>query len=289
MSDKTDWPFNALGLEGKDPDKKEVRKAYAKALKAIDQRADPQGFQTLRQTYETALALIDAPKFDDWTKEDTPADSGSLWPIDESALVDDVITDAEGLAQESLSPAAITLIEQVSTFTPPEPDVERLLSILEDPLMTDPVVAQAVENEMYSFLFSIIDDENEDYPSFALRGMSGSARNPSVSNRLPEFVDRLDETFGWMSDQVRMQNRFYGYDRFFFAASYLGSRRMSQAPQASSSSGINWGVVWPIIFFGALFLMNVVPEAFEPKSQVSRHRFKPLSKPTNPFFSPLVR
>lgn len=46
-----------LGL-GADADEREVRRAYARRVKAIDPATDPGGFQTLREHYEAALAWV---------------------------------------------------------------------------------------------------------------------------------------------------------------------------------------------------------------------------------------
>lgn len=258
MSDKLEWPFSVLGLEDENPDKKAVRRAYAKALKAIDQAADPQGFQALRQAYEAALDMVDVPHAHEVADVDTPL-SRDPERMSEEPYLDSVahpVTEAP--VQMGLSPEAIDLVNRVSVFTAPEPDVDRLLSILNDPAMSDPVAAQAVEEEIYHFLYNMIDDDGAEFPGFALRGASGFARNPPESHRTAQLFDQLDGTFGWMSDQVRMQNRFYGYDRFCLAATYLGSRRMSPPPEPSS--GINRQIMWPIAFVVILFLANVVPD-----------------------------
>ncbi len=263
MSNRPEWPFDVLGLDASGANKSQVRKAYARLVKKIDQGANPEGFQNLRQAYEAALLRVESSTTASTGRDDgQEAESSTNHPED---VVGSGLTheDLKGAVPSILSASIAEIALRVSEFAVPESDVDRLISILDDPLMTDPTVANAVEQEIYYFLFDRIDDESVDYPGFSLRGSSGLARNPPDSHRFPELIDRLDETFGWMSDQVRMQGRFFGFDRFFFAATYLGRRRMSPPPQAVS--GINWGVVWPLIFVGFLFLANVVPELVDPK------------------------
>lgn len=263
MSDSPEWPFDVLGLDTSGPDKGQVRKAYARLVKKIDQSADPAGFQNLRQAYEAALFRVESPATEDIEVDDGREGACGAGHQDDVAVGGLTHFEAHGPEPSALSASVAELVQRVSEFTAPETDVDRLISILDDPLMTNPIVADAVEQEIYYFLFDRIYDESVDYPGFALRGSSGFTRNPPESHRLPELIDRLDETFGWMSDQVRMQGRFIGFEQFFFAATYLGRRRMSPPPKAAS--GVNWGVVWPLVLMGILFLANVVPQLVDPR------------------------
>ena len=61
MSPEPQWPWSVLGLTGKSPEA-DIRRAYAAKLKAIDQSAEADKFQTLRQAYDFALHVARATK-----------------------------------------------------------------------------------------------------------------------------------------------------------------------------------------------------------------------------------
>lgn len=50
------WPWAVLGLERMPQEISDIRRAYARALKAIDQTTDIEGFTELRRAYEYAMA-----------------------------------------------------------------------------------------------------------------------------------------------------------------------------------------------------------------------------------------
>jgi len=51
------FPWTQLGI-APTRDIAEIKRAYAQHLKTIDVAADPMAFQTLRQAYEVALAMV---------------------------------------------------------------------------------------------------------------------------------------------------------------------------------------------------------------------------------------
>lgn len=61
MSGKGGWPWEVLGLPGRPATLAEVKRAYARRLKAIDQATDIAGFEDLRGAYEAAQRHRYAP------------------------------------------------------------------------------------------------------------------------------------------------------------------------------------------------------------------------------------
>ena len=51
------WPWDVLGLPGLPREEAEIRRAYARALKKIDQARDIEGFTALREAFEMALNI----------------------------------------------------------------------------------------------------------------------------------------------------------------------------------------------------------------------------------------
>lgn len=106
----TPWFFERLGLPPT-KDIKLIKRAYAVALKNIDQQDEREAFETLRTAYEQALAWAARPEEDEDEDEDDPDDE---WEDDD--------TDED----EADSPATPTWraidLEDAPSFASPDPD-----------------------------------------------------------------------------------------------------------------------------------------------------------------------
>jgi hypothetical protein len=105
----TPWFFDRLGI-APTRDSKQIKRAYALALKAIDQQAERESFETLRKAYEAALAWLSAGGDDEAFAPAAPAvsvlrtDSPMGGTGAPGAARDDV--EPRDVAQDAAPPAA---------------------------------------------------------------------------------------------------------------------------------------------------------------------------------------
>lgn len=169
MSIAHDWDL--LGIEPTD-DRREVKRAYSRALKQIDVDADPAAFVRLRQALDTVLEWgIRTPW---WDEEDNSAEED--WSAEAAGMEADAYETeddpdwhvATGWAQDRYNPilpeSAAELQDLLSTLetllfspAPDRDEVERLSrAILASPNLDNVDVAAAVEEWMASMIASAI-------------------------------------------------------------------------------------------------------------------------------------
>jgi len=221
------WPYTVLGLDTPEPVRRDIRRAYAAQLKKIDQAKEQQAFEELRQAYEFALSNHDSHSMD----LESPVDLEKFdWDQGAELFDEKEVSPAlKARSPETFSAEAKSLLDRVSKRAKGEPDTTRLIEILADPLMSDPVVSEAIENEIYHFLHQKIDRDLSIYPSFNLSGTGGELGYASTLAGQRYLMDELDDKFGWLSDQIGMRRKFVGYDDFLEAALYAYPTRPNAA------------------------------------------------------------
>ncbi|GAB2841095.1 hypothetical protein GCM10027277_05110 [Pseudoduganella ginsengisoli] len=119
-ADALPWFLQRLALDGS-ADQRAIRRAYAREVKRIDQGADAEGFQQLREAYETALRWEQYQRYYARAEAEADAAPGAPLPAMPAADAPETPERAPAAAQEHVRPS---------------PDSPPLLDL--DPLQIDP-------------------------------------------------------------------------------------------------------------------------------------------------------
>ena len=214
------WPFDVLELDQPTTDKKQIKRAYARKLKTIDQNEQLEDFQGLREAYQAALEWQDWQSNDEETDDTTdewpeirelesfvpPAPTPGI-PPDNNQEHD---TDNENLPDTDWQRVA----ELIDTLTREEAKQDWksvLRETLNDPVFSDPNAMSDLESAIFNYLSEqMVFAEDDNF-------------------HLPEHVDieavtLINDQFGWLTDYVYFQNRFWEVDQIMIALTNITSQ-----------------------------------------------------------------
>lgn len=204
MSPDAKYPWSVLGLDKMPPDVKDIRRAYARALKQIDQAKDIDGFSALRAAYENALAIREGrSQRNDYARaraaeakaERAIADAALPEPAPDPEPPAPPPPSPEDLAEQARAETAQALLDELSTESIVLSAGERINKALDSPLIEDPDHAASLRHAIANLIRSRF-------------------RQTEWESTLSAQIDgktllRLDKTYGWLSDFGAFRRDFW--------------------------------------------------------------------------------
>jgi hypothetical protein len=233
MSPDLRWPHDVLGLTAPPETQADIRRAYAKRLKTIDQSTDITGFTALRHAYEAALAMVESheqPPAPQATPDTAP-------PPEPPPLTN------PAPAPTQPDPDLRRLTTLLTTYGDGRPLADRITEILAHPLSQNPDHAPTLRRAIAKALINTSQPGSDD-------------RNlpVSITQALLLYLDRY---YGWLSDYTAFAADFPGDTELLDlmatrAFPDMGkSRRAVEAPRPTGAFARIWGLIgdWRIMVF----------------------------------------
>lgn len=190
-----DWPWSVLGLDRMPKQVTDIRRAYARALKGIDQSTDIEGFTDLREAYEYAMAVREGRTAENQRRKEqraaARAEAASEPPVEVPAPPPDPDALARQRKEADLN-AWLRRIAEPSIIESRNAMVARLFNT---PFPTDPETAVPIRYALAGMVRQRLMEEEE---------------NPDTKDPLtPETLRLLDRHYGWLSDYKAFQTDFH--------------------------------------------------------------------------------
>jgi hypothetical protein len=197
MSPNGAWPWSVLGLDKMPPTTGDIRRAYARALKGIDQSKDIEGFTALRAAYDRGMALREGRTAQTEKRKARKAETLETVPPppSETAAPSAPVIPPPPSAHDQREAALRDFLRELDQDNVIISAGQRILAVLNHPLAHD---AKA-EAQIRVTIASLIRRK-------FLIGEEGSMLSPQISR---EALMALDERFGWLSDYAAFRRDFW--------------------------------------------------------------------------------
>ena len=253
MSPDAGWPWSVLGLPAIPPETSDIRRAYAKALKQIDQSKDIEGFANLRAAYVRGLAIREGRTAQNSAKRARKAQAAAQnmptidLDIEPPAPLPPT---AEQIAAQAKDAALGDLLTHLATPHLVANVGQRIIDTLANPLSHDPDCAPRIRLAIASLLRgSIVSDEYNE-PALA----------PEIS---AETLLALDTRFGWLNDYAAFRRDFWNdsgmqhimvtraYDKISVHKTIPQNGRGGILSAVCKIFHVSQGLLW-VVYFSAL-------------------------------------
>ena len=156
MSPDAGWPWLAPGLPAMPPETSDIRRAYAKALKQIDQSKDIEGFATHRHASVCGLAIREGRTSQNTAKRARKAQAAAqnMPAIDLDNEPPPLPPTADQIAAQAKDAALADLLTYLATPQAVAHEGQRIAATLANPLSHDPDRAQKFRVAIASLLRS---------------------------------------------------------------------------------------------------------------------------------------
>lgn len=275
MSNKLlkNWPYSELGFDSFPQTTKDIKRAYARKLKTIDQAQDIEGFQELRQAYQQALQSFECD-LEEHANQQTPDDIDGTKPTKTEYIIDhdtpsnlnQNVTSLQNNSADQLDDAATkdAEIEDEIDWDSIQSLFDNLISeesqtdwnkslneVLSNPLIIDPDIMFAIESQLFDFLYenlTYIDDTDPSLPNWVTA----------------QAVETLNRHFEWVDDYIYLTNRFWNAETMMLAMTArhktLPMDQGGKKEPIFQNLGSLWGIkgLW-ILWYGTILLSLISP------------------------------